>query len=378
MRSVAMRRVQRRVVLGAQEPISRLFERGLFGTARGEARTSANADWERLGGRRESTASSLVTATPAATRQRHAEVSVGLWTFLNSSCRRHASFNPTLFRSYATTSTKPKRLRKTSSSSSSPPQVPPKQILVPSEYRNPAPPPALSLISPTEQDEVFFDLVTSPPPPITEAERCAVHGADVLRAEVEGEWEAMALAQQGLSSSSTTKTKSTTTATTGKAYRSYTKRKVAVKLLPGPPDASREALWDWRNWFSSAQGGLCRGLGYRKNVVQQEEQAARVAAELEDAATSGKKKRTGKGDAVTVRQLTVKRRKADLSAMQLGEAFYDEVKEYKKQCVHAFTQCDKALTFATQLLPRDRRRTARGRRRVTRAPRDLGALEAQR
>jgi hypothetical protein len=244
-------------------------------------------------------------------------------------------------------------------------------------------PPDYILLSPSEQDELF-DLVSSIPLPSTTPSpstskptpkakpksatgTAEEHKADILQAELEGEYEAAfryysgseynfgpflpnsssspwppAYSSPGAgpsrlgSSSGSTRpatsswasrpapsTSTSKLTSTSPKYAIY-KRRIRDKILPGPPDNSRQTLWDWRLWFSRRKGAVARGLTGPKPQEPETEDAVELSS-------NGKVKR--KKEKAKERQMNVRRKRLDVLPLEEGDAWYEEAEEYKKQCV---------------------------------------------
>ncbi|KAJ2935326.1 hypothetical protein H1R20_g1768, partial [Candolleomyces eurysporus] len=158
-----------------------------------------------------------------------------------------------------------------------------------------------------EKDEVFSELFLSSPSilPISEAERCAVHGKDVLRAEADGLKAASAAAARGGNSRARSSTFNRSRASTWRR---------TTPVPSGPPGGSRQVLWDWRRWRKPD----------RLRVIAAKER------ELEE-----KKSSVGKGKGKRRQGVTIRRRKADMSPFVEGQDFYEEVREYKEHFLPA-------------------------------------------
>lgn len=403
---------QRRVVMGMQEEIGQFLERATrTGMSGGHGAGRGRAAMKR---RRTGNASSSVDASSEQSRHfsPHSQCS--------SRCRHTHSQLHSLYTSQPQLHdifTSQPQLRtyttkvRTKSSTSKSTKSKAKALASASVL-----PPDLTLLSPSEQDELF-DLVSSSPVPSSSSSKFPVRGApapgtaeehkeDILRAELEGEYEAALRYYSGseydftsyppfsspgagpsrLSSLSYTSNSPTWTqrpkfpssklqSTPSPTY-TLRKRHPRTKFLPGPPDNSRQTLWDWRLWFSQRKGGVARGLSGPTPPKTAETQDEDVVVELQP---NGKTKRKKVG-VTKERQMSVRRRKHEVVPLEEGEPWYEEVEEYKKQCVASLSSYVSFvyLTYTKQLPTSHRSRTTRRRSHPQRTPLNLATQTAQR
>ncbi|KAF5326605.1 hypothetical protein D9611_000880 [Ephemerocybe angulata] len=302
---------QRRVVAGVREPMAQFL-------------------LERAGG------SILASNPPARSRKRRIPTreSGPIPTFTLPltplRCRHHCTFTPTpLHRAYTTSTSTKSKSRKTPTPTS--PNTKSKS------NTNTNGGTRYSLLSPSEQAEALLSLLSSPPPPLTDAERCIIHGPTILRAEREG--------LAAVKPKSTPKSKS----------------KSSKPKDPRPPLASRDALWDWRLWFSSKRGGLCRGLASTKRKPRSNSTTSTLSKDKTDTPDEKPAKKTSSSSSKTLKlnsDVRIKRRKPELVEIRAEDPFHEEVQAYRDHFKPAITaeQLEDAAVLRERLATWDLKR----------------------